>query len=517
MAEKSFNINGYFNKIISLSILLILAFFSAQKNIFCFESKFKYDFSQEKYNFNLPSKYDSRDKDIVTSVKKQFTRGSCWAFSVISTLETNYLSQTNSKKKINFSEKHLIDNMNLNDKIISFDLKTSGNHEMASAYFSSGRGPVIKSYDNNDDIFKSADKFIRNIIYLPDVKIFDEENIKNHRELIKYFVHTYGAVASNFYWDLNYLDKTQKNYFYNGAHETTNHSASIIGWDDNYSRKNFKYCPDYDGAFILKNSWGDKILDSGFFYMSYQDYFAGYESCLFDNIIDSSDKFYFKNIYQYDYFGMLDSFDLNILKNNNFFCVKYGLKDNHIAASDIAFFIASPNTKIKIWFAKIDNNKIIEISDLILEKKIKYPGFYCVELEKKFLIFDKNIYLVFKLNAEDLKIPCEGQIYDFSSKVDINENNYVFNNNDFILKKLKDFNISANLNIKLFVQKNLDNAQKINFKKINNNNNKNNDKIDDYIDKDKNYNKNNINLSFLFSVLCIIILITFLIFLFIIF
>jgi hypothetical protein len=53
------------------------------------------------------------------------------------------------------------------------------------------------------------------------------------------------------------------------------HATLIVGYDDTYSRMNFNEDarPKQNGAFLVKNSWGDKWGDAGYFWVSYEDYF----------------------------------------------------------------------------------------------------------------------------------------------------------------------------------------------------------------------------------------------------
>lgn len=81
---------------------------------------------------------------------------------------------------------------------------------------------------------------------------------------------------------------TWAHYTYDSQQST--HAVTIVGWDDDYSRTNFLegHQPPYDGAWIVKNSWGSGSeafpnggnwgidenndgLGDGYFYLSYYD------------------------------------------------------------------------------------------------------------------------------------------------------------------------------------------------------------------------------------------------------
>ena len=83
----------------------------------------------------------------------------------------------------------------------------------------------------------------------------------------------YGAVVANMHYSKNYLNTDQVSYYMPDS-KGMNHDIVVVGWNDTYSRYNFKNTPPGDGAFIIRNSWGPDWGEDGYFYLSYYiDYF----------------------------------------------------------------------------------------------------------------------------------------------------------------------------------------------------------------------------------------------------
>ena len=113
-------------------------------------------------------------------------------------------------------------------------------------------------------------------------KFKETSNVVKTKDDIKKYIMNYGAVwttvfegdkqASIEWYNTNGSINCKNNYKpeYNG---TYNHVAVIIGWDDNYSKDNFKSSsrPENDGAWLVLNSWGSNWGNKGTVWVSYED------------------------------------------------------------------------------------------------------------------------------------------------------------------------------------------------------------------------------------------------------
>lgn len=129
---------------------------------------------------------------------------------------------------------------------------------------------------------------------------------------IKTMIRDYGAVSMAIYMQSAYYRDSSSEgpvyaYYNNYETGTTNHAITVVGWDDNYSKSNFRTEPAADGAWLVRNSWGssnDGIWGyNGYFWLSYYDcgLLKGTKSSspkVYAFVFDSADNF--DNNYQYD-------------------------------------------------------------------------------------------------------------------------------------------------------------------------------------------------------------------------
>lgn len=140
---------------------------------------------------------------------------------------------------------------------------------------------------------------------------------------IKQAIMTNGAVAIAYYADQSMPEGSQDGTYFNYTNwcqyvdkytvETVqNHSVSIVGWDDNFSKFNFNADkqPEGDGAWLVKNSWGSNVswgIDgTGYFWLSYYDRTIDQVTSFQGSKTDNYD-----NNYQYDYLGLASDYSMN--------------------------------------------------------------------------------------------------------------------------------------------------------------------------------------------------------------
>ena len=236
--------------------------------------------------------YNANDEGLVTPIKNQYNIGACWAFSAVSTVESNALK--NGLSSIDLSEAHLLygimgsgydasDVEGKKGKYNTASLNMGGTAYYAASYFFNNGGQLLESeyaYPKEAAVISSANYPAgRNIL---SVDTFEILNLNSYSacstgeiSAIKQKIIENGSIVAFMYINDNFFSDKTYNYYLapEGTDANVNHGITIVGWDDNISKSKFKNA-NRDGAWIVKNSYGTSWSGDGYFYISYDDNFV---------------------------------------------------------------------------------------------------------------------------------------------------------------------------------------------------------------------------------------------------
>lgn len=293
----------------------------------------------EEVSASVSDSYFNLSNYMNITVKNQQSTNLCWAFAMLSSLETNIALTSGSTELPDFSERHMgyatsrtfIDG--INESGFDIEVNSGGLPVMALAYLTNGQGAVLEEdmpFEDNEnqislsEIEKQVDTTVTGYATLPTLSkefnsdgtvkysngvgtYYTDEEVEAIRNVIKSHIINYGAVASltagnqrQFYNNSSDITKATA-YFCNDTTISRDHAITIVGWDDNYSKDNFNEAnrPSRDGAYIALSSYGSDVFDNGYIYISYEDFFI--ESEIY--VITSTEKLDYDEIYQHDSFG----------------------------------------------------------------------------------------------------------------------------------------------------------------------------------------------------------------------
>jgi C1A family cysteine protease len=320
----------------------------------------------------LPSTYDLREEGRVTSVKNQGDTGSCWAFSSLASLES-YILGTEGEN-MDFSENNM---KNLVTKYYSdgFDLTTDsgGNSFISAAYLTRWSGPVNESADpfNEASTYSPTGLLVQK--HVQEVLILPERTGPLDNEEIKRALMDYGAVFSTICWNLVDFQDKNDTYRYTGS-SSANHAITIVGWNDSFDRNMFKRVPSGDGAFIVKNSWGEAWGEGGYFYISYYDTKLAYDE---NAVFTASEKDNFDYIYQYDPLGWITQ--IGYIENLTAWGSNVFSSERNEKLEAIGFYTTDLNTVYEIYVYKNPTNGPVNSAKNFAVKEngtCSFPGYH---------------------------------------------------------------------------------------------------------------------------------------------
>jgi C1A family cysteine protease len=282
----------------------------------------------------FPVKFDLRDVDAVTPVKSQ-QGGTCWTHGTMASVESHLLL-SGTWKKMGFTgipmlaEYHL-DWYNGFNKKFNDDLGENpdgkygmtphqgGDYKVACAYMSRGDGVVVipepdktgevpnKAWykdppKKNDPAYKK--------LYVRDVEWFTMDKDCNGIELIKEQIMKYGGMGTCYKSNGANLSKENIHYQPIDSNGDPNHSVCIVGWDDNkITAEEGAKKPPKAGAWLIKNSWGTKRGDKGYYWISYYDKHSARHPEMGAVTFRNVEPLAYDHVYYYDTHGWRDALE----------------------------------------------------------------------------------------------------------------------------------------------------------------------------------------------------------------
>lgn len=265
----------------------------------------------------FPARYDMREEGLLTSVKKQ-NGNTCWAYSSIGAIESNMIKKGMGDSTLDLSEAHLLwfsrgqgspadpshplYGDGLCNGIAAY--KGSGNIYTVTGTLAAWQGVVFE-----DSVPTPAEE----VELDESVRFCSEAHLQNTRKYAREDMNSIKEDLLNFgamhvtYYSMNepkcLSEKSgyyQTGYVIGGDHSNLSgglHGVVLVGWDDHFSKDNFIETPPDDGAWIVRNSWGEKSTNTekGYIYISYYD-----QSLQNFYMYDMEPTDNYSGIYQYD-------------------------------------------------------------------------------------------------------------------------------------------------------------------------------------------------------------------------
>jgi len=271
-----------------------------------------YDENQEEFTAKLvrsprarstiPTRYDAREEGYLPAIRDQGGWGACWSFSLSGAMEASMIRDMGiAADNADLSERHLayfgfntgydaLDNANGDTMTspASYYLDNGGNDIRGVVRLMNWNGGAAETdypYPGNtlpDALERTTAQDAA--VYLENAYRYDFANAQDKDAaigVVKKMIMDYGAVSWSYFNDFQYLNKNDIKSYYNyvggTASAKTNHAIMAVGWDDNYAKENFAdgHQPQNDGAWIIRNSWGDILGEDGYMYISYEDVSLG--------------------------------------------------------------------------------------------------------------------------------------------------------------------------------------------------------------------------------------------------